>query len=46
MSPFLMLLATVVHCMHMALGLPALEGIEQTLLAPGPSVSFMRLRRP
>jgi hypothetical protein len=45
MSPFLMLLAAIIHCTHIALGLPALEGIEQAILAPGPSVSYMRLRR-
>lgn len=39
------LLVIFVHCAHTALGMPALEGIEQVILSVGPSAQFPRLRR-
>lgn len=42
---FRALLVIIVHCAHTALGMPALEGIEQIILSAGPSTQFPRLRR-
>jgi hypothetical protein len=45
MNPLLALAAVVIHAVHTALGLPALEGIEQVILSPGPNVQYLWLKR-
>lgn len=45
MNALVVIVALAIHVVHTALGLPALEGIEQAILSPG-ILPHMRYRRP
>jgi hypothetical protein len=45
MNPLLTLAAIMIHIIHTVLGLPALEGIDQIILSPGPNMQYLRLRK-
>lgn len=45
MNPLLLITALTIHVVHTALGLPALEGIEQAIMSPGLNISYIKIRR-